>query len=346
MKHYALGVMSGTSLDGIDLALCVFHKKRNYWQFNIKKTKTFRYNKYWIKTLKNLPLKSNKEIEKKDKEYGCLIAKNIISFIKNEEVDFIASHGHTIFHQPENKFTLQIGSGQIIAKKTKKKTISNFRITDVSLNGQGAPLVPIGDLLLFPEYKYCLNLGGFANISIKEKDSIKAFDICPTNIILNKLCEKISLDYDHNGNLAKSGKLIPTIINKLNSLPFYKKEAPKSLGREWVEKNIYPVIMNNSYNTADLLRTFSEHIAIQIGRFLKDKETLLTGGGAHNTFLVNRIQYHSSSKIILPNKKIIDFKEALVFGFLGLLRIKNKINCLKSVTGADKDSCSGIIHNI
>ena len=346
MKYYALGVMSGTSLDGIDLALCIFHEKRNCWKFNIKKTKTFRYNDYWRKTLKNLHLESNKEIEKKDKEYASLIAKNIISFIKNEEVDFIASHGHTIFHQPENKFTLQIGNGQIIAKKTKKKTINNFRITDVSLNGQGAPLVPIGDLLLFPEYKYCLNLGGFANISIKEKNSIKAFDICPSNIILNKLCEKINLAYDENGNLAKSGKLIPEVLKKLNSLPFYKRKTPKSLGREWVEANIYPIIMNSSYTTVDLLKTFSEHIAIQIAIFLKDKEALLTGGGAHNTFLVNRIQHHSSSKIILPKKKIIDFKEALIFGFLGLLRIKNKINCLKSVTGADRDSCSGIIHDI
>ena len=344
VKYRVLGVMSGTSLDGIDLAICTF-RKTQFWQYNIERSTTISYTKYWRNTLQNLPHKDQQTINKIDKEYGIFLGKTINSFLKNEEIDFISSHGHTIFHQPENNFTLQIGDGREIARLTKTKTINNFRKKDVSLNGQGAPLVPIGDIHLFPKNKYCLNLGGFANISIKQNNQITAFDICPVNIVLNQLCNKLDLEYDDRGNIARKGKLLPKLLNALNKLSYYTQNPPKSLGKEWVEKNITPLI-NIKYNTADLLHTFCEHIAMQIGVVLKDSATITTGGGVYNIYLIERIKYYSLSKIVFPNDDIINFKEAMIFAFLGVLKFRNEVNCLKSVTGAKRDNCGGIIHDI
>lgn len=342
VKYRVLGVMSGTSLDGIDLAICNFYKTKN-WQFSIEKSITFPYSKYWKETLQNLHSKSAAEIKLIDKKYGVFIGNTINTFLANEKVDFITSHGHTIFHQPENKYSLQIGNGEIIAKITRTTIINDFRSLDISLSGQGAPLVPIGDLHLFSNYKYCINLGGFSNISIKNNAVIIAFDICPVNIVLNKVCQQLEVEYDSNGDIAKRGKLIPILFEQLNSLNFYNQKAPKSLSREWVEKNIYPLLKN--YKSEDILNTFCEHIAIQIGIFLKNDSALFTGGGVFNTYLINRIKYHSYSKIIIPDSTLINFKESLLFAFLGVLRIENQVNCLQSVTGAKRDNCGGVIHH-
>ena len=342
VTYRVLGVMSGTSLDGIDLALCNFSKTKT-WQFNIEKCITIPYSKYWKKTLENLHSNSASKINQVDKEYGVFIGNTINEFLAHDQVDFIASHGHTIFHQPENKYTLQIGSGKEIAKITNTITINDFRSLDVSLNGQGAPLVPVGDLYLFSKYKYCINLGGFSNISIKTNHQIVASDICPVNIILNSVCQELHIEYDSNGDIAKKGKLIPILLKQLNSLEFYKKKAPKSLSREWVEINIYPLITD--YKPADILHTFCEHIAIQISKFIKNGSALFTGGGVFNTYLINRIKFYSSAKIIIPEDTIINFKESMIFAFLGVLRNENQVNCLKSVTGAKKDNCGGVIHH-
>ena len=343
IKYRVLGVMSGTSLDGIDLAICTFTKKGN-WEFKIEKQATIKYSDEWKNTLENLHTKNKKQITTTDVEYGTFLGEKIIAFLDNEKVDFIASHGHTIFHQPENKNTLQIGDGKTIAKTTGITTINDFRILDVSLGGQGAPLVPIGDLHLFPNYKYCINLGGFANISIKKESEITAFDICPVNIVLNQVCKELNIDYDNNGDIAKKGKLVPKLIQQLNQLSFYEKIPPKSLGREWVEKQIIPLIINQK--TEDTLHTFCEHIAIQIGKQLKGNTALFTGGGVFNQYLMTRIQHYSTSEITIPNQEIIEYKEALIFAFLGVLRIRNEVNCLQSVTGAISDNCGGVIHQI
>ena len=342
VKYRVLGVMSGTSLDGIDLAICNFSKTK-HWKFSIEKSITVPYNKYWQETLRNLHSRSAEEIKLIDKKYGHFIGDTINNFLASRKVDFIASHGHTIFHQPENKYTLQIGNGAIIAKVTKTTTINDFRSLDISLKGQGAPLVPIGDLYLFSSYKYCINLGGFSNISIKDNEVITAFDICPVNIVLNKVCQQLGVEYDNNGHIAKNGKLIPKLLKQLNSLDFYKQKAPKSLSREWVEKNISPLLRN--YKIADILNTLCEHIAIQIGILLKNKNALFSGGGVFNTYLMERIKYHSYSKIITPNNTLINFKESLIFAFLGVLRIENQVNCLQSVTGSKRDNCGGVIHH-
>jgi len=343
ISYRVLGLMSGTSLDGVDLAICSFTKNKN-WHYKIEKSTTIKYSKYWLETLSNLHKKPEKIINEIDLKYGDLLSKLCNKFLKNEKIDYISSHGHTIFHQPENNFTLQIGNGNVISKNTKKITINNFRNLDVSLKGQGAPLVPVGDKLLFRKYKYCVNLGGFANVSIKKNNKIIAFDICPVNIILNYFSNLKGRAYDINGCMAQKGNLVPDLLKKLNSLKFYSKKYPKSLSREWVEKNIMPLIKNDTM-IEDVLHTLCEHIGIQIGKLLNDKEALFTGGGVFNSYLLSRIKFYSKSKIIIPDKRTIEFKEALIFAFLGVLRARSEVNCLQSVTGAIKDNCSGEINN-
>ena len=344
-QYHIIGLMSGTSLDGLDIVKCTFKKEVN-WSFQLENFETIKYSEKWRNTLKSLHLKNENEIKEINKVYGKFIGEKVKEFIKkyNVHADYISSHGHTIFHDPVNKFTLQIGDGKIISEVTGITTINNFRELDVSFNGQGAPLVPIGDLLLFSDYKYCLNLGGFANISEKKKDEIIAFDICAVNFILNHLSNRINLEYDKDGTETRKGSIKQDLLQKLNSLDFFEKEAPKSLGREWVESVIYPIIDKYNYSIIDILRTFTEHIAIQIGKHLQNESVLVTGGGAFNKFLMERIELHSKAEIILPESEIINFKEAIIFSFLGVLRLKNINNCLSSVTGAKKDSCSGDIY--
>ena len=343
ISYRVLGLMSGTSLDGVDLAICSFTKNKN-WHYKIERSTTIKYSRYWLETLSNLHKKPEKIINEIDLKYGDFLSKICNKFLKNEKIDYISSHGHTIFHQPENNFTLQIGNGNVISKNTKKITINNFRNLDVSLKGQGAPLVPVGDMLLFRKYKYCVNLGGFANVSIKKNNKIIAFDICPVNIILNYFSNLKGRAYDLNGCMAQKGNLAPDLLKKLNSLQFYSKKYPKSLSREWVEKNIMPLIKND-IKIEDVLHTLCEHIGIQIGKLLNDKEALFTGGGVFNSYLLSRIKFYSKSKIIIPDKLSIEFKEALIFAFLGVLRARGEVNCLQSVTGAIKDNCGGEVNN-
>ena len=343
-NYSVIGVMSGTSLDGLDIIKCTFQKGHD-WSFKIQKGITNKYSKNWLELLKNSHEKKPKELQKNDYLYGDYIGNHVKTFIKknNFKVDLIASHGHTIFHQPENKITLQIGNGQNIANFTNTTTISDFRSLDVKLNGQGAPLVPIGDLKLFQDYKYCLNLGGFANISIKRNNKIIAYDICPANIILNYFSKYLGKDYDKNGLLGQKGICNNKLLKKLNRLSYYKIENPKSLSREWLENNILNLEELQDLGFENILATFYEHIGFQIGKLLKDKSVLVTGGGAHNNFLIEKIKKYSNAKIIIPSNDIVDFKEALIFGFLGVLKLRNEVSCLKDVTGADRDNVGGEI---
>lgn len=340
--------MSGTSLDGVDLVYAKFNKNE-YKDFEIIHAATIPYNLQWKQILQNGIYASKKELESLDNMFGNHLGKVAADFINNykiTEVDFIASHGHTILHQPEKGITLQIGNGQLIAAKTKQKVVCDFRTQDVKLGGQGAPLVPIGDELLFADYNYCLNLGGFSNISFKVNEERVAFDISPVNIVLNYYANKINLAYDDKGKIASEGKINQQLLEKLNALDFYQKKPPKSLGLEWVQKEIFPLIDNCEKDIPNILSTFTEHIAFQIGRIIKNNSSVLvTGGGVFNQFLMERIEFYAGVEIPLPDKKLINFKEALIFAFLGLLRVDNQVNCLKSVTGASKNHSSGVIFN-
>ena len=345
-KYNVIGVMSGTSVDGLDVSFCRFTKNKK-WQYEILNSKTYPYCNFWKKTLINLHLENKKKIKEIDIKFAKYIGEKINHFIKKNKIkaDVISSHGHTVFHDPSKKITLQIGSGKVISEICGLTTVNNFRKKDVNLGGQGAPLVPIGDKLLFQQYKYCLNIGGFANLSIKSNNSIKAFDICPANIALNFYSRKLGKEFDIGGEISRTGNVIKSLYKELNKIQFYSSNSPKSLSREWLEQNFLTKV-SNSFKVRDILRTIIEHIAFQIGRNLKSQKTLVTGGGAKNKFLVNRICDFSSSEIIIPSKDLIDFKEAMIFGFLAVLRLNDEINCLKSVTGAVKDSIVGDVYKL
>ena len=341
-----IGAMSGTSLDGLDIAAVEFEYKNNKWSFDLISATTVSYSEKWLEKLKNAPAISGEKLTELNSEYGKFTGKRINEFIKKTgfKPDLIASHGHTIFHQPEKHFTLQIGNGAEIAAATKTTTVADFRVGDVALGGQGAPLVPVGDKLLFSDFEYCLNLGGFANISY-EKDSRRvAFDISPANFPLNFYAEKQGLSFDKNGEIGKHGKLNNELLSELNTLDFYSQNPPKSLGREWMEEIFFPILNKYDISDSDKMRTLYEHIAMQIANTTTSSgKMLVTGGGAFNTFLIKRIKYHSTLEVVIPESKIVDYKEALIFAFLGVLRIQNKTNCYSTVTGAIKDSSVGII---
>lgn len=342
--------MSGTSLDGLDIVYVKINAAEDY-SFEILKAETISYNKEWKSALKEGFHLSGEKLVKLDADYGIYLGKTLLNFIEEnriEKLDFIASHGHTIFHNPEKKYTLQIGNGPQITAIIGIKTICDFRVQDVALGGQGAPLVPIGDELLFSEFDYCLNLGGFSNISFSKNQQRIAFDICPVNIVLNHYVASFNLEYDDKGKIASEGNIQKNLLTALNSLSFYNEAKPKSLGYEFVAETIFPLINKHNLNIKDILRTFVEHIAMQISRKIASdsgKTMLVTGGGAFNTFLIERLQSHTKTQLIIPEETIINYKEALVFALLGLLKYEGKNNCLKSVTGASKDHSSGVIYN-
>ena len=347
-SYQVIGIMSGTSLDGLDIVLCNFTFQHK-WNFSILKYTTIDYSEKWRKKLNNASSLKRFDLAILHKEYGQYIGESVLTFLKNTDykIKLIASHGHTVFHQPEKKLTLQIGDGFEIATITSITTISDFRSMDVALGGQGAPLVPIGDELLFPEYNFCLNIGGFANISFNENDKRFAYDICPANIILNLLANKSGHPYDKGGAMGRSGKINNELLEKLNDLEYYNKKYPKSLGKEWLNEVFIPILEKYNISLSDKIRTVYEHIALQISRAInttKKSKTLITGGGAYNNFLIELIKQKSKTEIIIPDKNIVEFKEALIFAFLGVLRFNNQVNCLASVTGAKKDSSGGTIH--
>jgi anhydro-N-acetylmuramic acid kinase len=244
---------------------------------------------------------------------------------------------------------LQIGNGNIISETTGITCVSDFRSLDVSLGGQGAPLVPVGDQHLFSEYEACLNLGGFSNISFKERGERLAFDICPVNISLNLLANLLNKPFDYNGEIARSGHLQPELLKQMNALPIYKLHKRPSLAREWLEKVFNPVIENVNCSVEDKLRTVTEHVVKQISVVINSRvgtgRVLVTGGGTRNGFLMERLSQLSSVEVVIPNEEILDYKEALIFAFLGLLRMRDQNNVLRSVTGAQADSCSGVVSN-
>nr|WP_259113479.1 anhydro-N-acetylmuramic acid kinase [Chryseobacterium sp. JUb7] len=346
MTFQAIGLMSGTSLDGLDICFVEF-KKQNNWTFRILNAETVPYPLFWEEKLRTAIHLSSEELLELNSEYGFYLGKITSDFIQKyhlKNIDLIASHGHTVFHQPQKKFTLQIGDGRAIKIETGLPVIYDFRTQDVLMGGNGAPLVPIGDELLFSEYDACLNLGGFSNISLRVNQQRIAFDIAPVNIILNYLAKDLNKNFDENGDLARKGKVIDELLRQLNSLDFYNRNHPKSLGIEWCNQYIFPTF--NGIETIDLLATFTEHIALQISNILNQypiKNVLFTGGGTYNTYLIEKIKSKTTAEVIIPEKDIIDHKEALIFAFMGVLRFNNEINVMASATGSLKDHSSGII---
>ncbi|MFP4555785.1 MAG: anhydro-N-acetylmuramic acid kinase [Bacteroidales bacterium] len=349
LTYRAIGVMSGTSLDGLDLSLAEYSKSNSCWKYKFIKTLTVPYPKAFKESLKNAMNISGNELMQLDAFFGEWIAKRILEFIpqNGEEIHVVGSHGHTIFHNPKEGYTTQIGSGAHIAALTGIPCVCNFRMADVARKGQGAPLAPIGDELLFNEYDFCLNIGGIANISHRKNNARIAYDICPANMILNHIANQLGKDYDKDGKIGQAGEIIPNLLSKLNELSYYKKEGAKSLGREWFESTFLPIIKQFNSSPANLLRTLYEHIAIRIAQSMHsspNSTTLITGGGARNKFLTMLLKNMCKNKLIIPSNEIIDFKESLIFGFLAVLYQSRVPSCLCSATGALEDSIGGCLY--
>lgn len=350
MKTYkVIGVMSGTSLDGLDLAYCNFKLVNGKWSYTIECGATIPYDYKWLVRLTELPKQPIHLYAKTDAFYGKYIGLQVQTFMAQnglEKVDLIASHGHTIFHQPDAGFTAQIGSGAAIYAETGIPTVCDLRSVDVALGGQGAPLVPVGDELLFSEYDACLNLGGFANISYRKHDKRIAFDICACNMLLNRVAQQAGKQYDENGDMARDGIVHNELLKELNSLPFFTQHGAKSLGREWVENDIWPIVGKYDIVLEDLLATFVEHIAIQVSTVIENAnalQVLVTGGGAFNGFLLERMESYLQQPLTVGNEQLVQYKEALIFAFLGVLRMENTPNSRASVTGAKIDSIGGAL---
>lgn len=346
---FALGLMSGTSLDGLDLCYCRFDRnEKGIWSFEIQQSETLPYSPDWEEQLRTAIHLPAEELMALHSQYGFYLGEKTRHFIKENRIDsldVIASHGHTVHHQPHRRFTTQIGDGRAIKQLCLFPVAYDFRSQDVLMGGNGAPLVPIGDELLFHQYDACLNLGGFSNISLKTNGQRIAFDLCPVNTVLNRLAQTLGHPYDPNGQMAAEGRSCPALLEQLNQLEYYHRPLPKSLGIEWVERYIIPLIESEAPKNA--LATFTQHAAEQIAKPLRKynlKNVLITGGGTHNENLINQIKTLApQTSIIIPDPAIIDYKEALIFAFMGVLRLIGENNVLASATGSSKDHCSGLL---
>lgn len=350
--HYRMiGLMSGSSLDGLDVCYCTFKKVESNWEYSIETAETFKYPAELTKQLKEAHTYNPAKLTALHFNFGKYIGELVKQFVTRNkiEVDYIASHGHTILHNPLEGYTLQIGNGAAIAAITGLPCICDFRSGDVARGGQGAPLVPIGDMILFHEYDICLNLGGFANISFGNAEANRlAYDICECNMLTNHLAGLLGKDFDCKGQIGLAGQVIPQMLHDLEGLDYYKQPWPKSLGREWFEMNIVPILTSYSnLSVADQMRTAYEHIANRIANDcnkLKKRTILATGGGARNNFLMELIRQKTNAPITIPDSYTIDFKEALIFAFLGVLYLQKEYGALSSVTGAKSSSITGCLY--
>ncbi|NND80300.1 MAG: anhydro-N-acetylmuramic acid kinase [Maribacter sp.] len=354
MTNYnVLGLMSGTSLDGLDLAFCQISKTKGQWAYRLEQTKSVAYDVLMKEKLKNSIFLPADELLIFNNSYGQWLGEQVKIFIEENglQVDFVASHGHTTHHQPEHGLTYQIGSGQHLANASGVKVICDFRTNDVALGGQGAPLVPIGDRLFFGNYDFCLNLGGISNISFEKDGNRIAYDIGLANMILNHITQKVNIQFDKGGELARSGVINTTMLKRLNSLAYFDVPYPKSTGFEWFTQEVMPIVESTDDTIENLLNTSIHHlceqIAIQVRAHTKalKSQLLVTGGGAMNDFLIATLKKKlgSNIEVVVPGKKLIENKEALVFALMGVLRMEGEINVLSSVTGAERDSSSGVV---
>jgi anhydro-N-acetylmuramic acid kinase len=362
MLYSVIGLMSGSSLDGLDIAFVQLEETTGKWQFEVLETACIPYTSEWRKNLSDAVSLSAKDYLLLHTAYGRYIGDCINHFLEEKNlayrVQLIASHGHTAFHIPAQKMTAQLGDGAAIAAVTGIRTITDLRSVDIALGGQGAPIVPIGEKLLFPEFDFFLNIGGIANLSAYRESSI-GFDVCPANRVLNLLSSGAEKGYDENGNLAAAGRVNENLLSRLNDFPYYKLNHPKSLSNEFGLGEIYPIMKNAGISMQDALRTYVQHIVIQISKSLlqlkkeipgnEKLRLLITGGGAHNLFLTEKLREEISTmgiESVIPDKRLIDFKEALVMALMGVLRWREDINVLHSVTGASKDSINGAVWSV
>ena len=342
-----IGIMSGSSLDVLDISFCEYRLLDSKWDFTFLIGETIPFDLDIFEGLQNARQLSGLALTELDIQLGIWIGRTVQDFCTRHQIDpdIIGSHGHTVFHQPAGQYSLQIGNGQAIATHASIPTICNFRSKDVIYGGAGAPLVPIGDLALFSEYDVLVNLGGIANLTIKNGVEIKAFDIAPCNQVLNKIANLVGLTYDHDGALALSGSMLNSWYEALSAIPYFKLKGPKSMSNEWVAEEIIAKLPN--FAPKDMAYTFCQFVGGQLSQQLADSQyekILITGGGAYNKGLVKAIEDSLGRNVIIPSPNIIDFKEAIIFGFMAILKQRNETNVLKIVTGASRDTSAGILY--
>ncbi len=359
MVYRAIGIMSGSSLDGLDIAFAEFHENAGKWTYELKASACYSYDEDWTARLKNATRSSALDYQLLHTGYGHYIGQKINEFIEEHQlhyqVSLIASHGHTVFHVPSKKMTAQLGDGAAIAAQTGLPVVTDLRAVDVALGGQGAPIVPIGEKILLKDYDYFLNLGGIANISVNT-DPYIAFDICPANRVLNMLANDAGMQYDDEGKMAAAGKTDQNLLEQLDQLGYYKQPYPKSLANDLGTDIVYPMIKNSGCGIEDALRTYTEHIAFQIKEVIsnlsnlkpttQNLQLLATGGGAFNTFLMERLKEKLKDQhiaVVIPDASLVSYKEALIMAFIGLLRWRQEYNVLSSVTGSSRNSIGGAL---
>lgn len=360
MVYRAIGIMSGSSLDGLDIAFAEFQEQAGKWSYEILEADCYPYPDEWLTRLKEAVHFSAKDYQLLHSAYGHYTGQQVNKFIHKHKLEYkvavIVSHGHTTFHIPQKKMTAQLGNGAAIAAETGLPVVTDLRAVDVAFGGQGAPIVPIGEKLLLSGYDYFLNIGGITNISVAGEPPSGGwgFDICPANRVLNMLANEAGMEYDNNGRMAASGNINALLLEKLNELDYYKKSYPKSLANDFGTDVVYPLIKSAGLSIPDALRTYAEHIVIQVSnaiRFFSSPsgeggKLLVTGGGAFNTFLINRLKEQLlklNINVIVPDDRLVNYKEALIMAFIGVLRWRQEYNVLSSVTGAVRDSIGGAL---
>ena len=360
MLYRVIGVMSGSSLDGLDLAFVEIEELGGQWQYSLVKADCYPYSTDWQSKLSQATNMAAVDFVKLDAEYGSYVGDQINRFIQANQLEYkvglIASHGHTVFHVP-GSHSIQIGAGAAIAARTALPVVSDLRSMDVALGGQGAPIVPMGEKLLFSSHRYFLNIGGIANISINGDAFYDAFDVCPANRVMNMLANTVGKAFDENGQLAAAGRINEVLLDELNAKEFYAQDYPKSLANEFGTEVILPLIQSFALDPADALATYVEHIAMQVaaavGRIIQKRmvdptreKLLVTGGGALNGYLVSRLEQHLSPysmEIEVPDHATVQYKEALIMALLGVLRWREEETVIQTVTGASRASVGGAL---
>lgn len=355
MIYRAIGLMSGSSLDGLDIVFTELHENGGKWSYEMLASACYPYSEDWTKRLSTATSLSAKDYLLLHTAYGEYIGQQVTRFIEENSLQFkvalVASHGHTTFHIPAKNMTAQLGDGAAIAAVVQLPVVTDLRSLDVAFGGQGAPIVPIGEKLLLQGYDYFLNLGGIANISMNTA-AYTAFDICAANRVLNMLAQKAGKEYDEDGKLAASGKLNQALLDQLNALDYYNEPFPKSLANDFGTDIVFPIVEEAGLSTVDALHTYTEHIAIQIRYAITSlpnheapqSKLLATGGGALNVYLIERIREQLNGlgiEVVVPSKELIQYKEALIMALIGVLRWREENNVLSSVTGAKRDSVGG-----
>lgn len=361
MVYRTIGLMSGSSLDGLDIVFAELEESSSTWNYEINAAACYEYNDEWKQKLSNAKNINAYEYFLLNAAYGKYLAECVNKFIEenglHHQIQLIASHGHTVFHEPQHGVTTQLGCGATLAALTGINVVNDLRIMDVALGGQGAPIVPMGEKLLFPEFDFYLNIGGIANLSFQYQKEFIAFDVCPANRVLNMLANKEGKVFDEDGNIAAGGQIITSLLNKLNELDYYKLPAPKSLSNNFGTDVVYRLIESFNIKTADAFRTYTAHIVYQLQQSIQNIITnknfeqnrfklLITGGGAFNNFLIERIKEnltYLNIEVIIPGNNIVQYKEALIMALLGVLRWREENTVIASVTGASRSSIGGAV---